>query len=71
MRPLLDSEVEFSWIMHGEIFYYGVRDLIYESTITTQKDDVIGDAVEAFMAGLQIKLHGYNSQIKNRSLRRI
>ncbi|MFQ3357776.1 MAG: hypothetical protein ACI85H_001764, partial [Paracoccaceae bacterium] len=25
MRPLLDSEVEFSWIMHGEIFYYGVR----------------------------------------------
>ncbi len=52
-----DCEVEFAWIMHGGIFYYGVRDLIYESALETQKDRVIADAVAAFMAGLHIKLN--------------
>lgn len=51
------SEIEFAWVMHGGIFYYGVRDLIYESTLETQKHRVITDAVAAFMAGLHIKLH--------------
>jgi AcrR family transcriptional regulator len=51
-----DCEVEFAWVMHGGIFYYGVRDLIYESTLETQKERVIADAVAAFMAGLRIKL---------------
>ena len=55
--PRKDCEVEFAWIMHGGIFYYGVRDLIYESALETQKDRVIADAVAAFMAGLDIKLH--------------
>jgi AcrR family transcriptional regulator len=55
--PPKDCEVEFAWIMHGGIFYYGVRDLIYESALETHKDRVITDAVAAFMAGLHIKLH--------------
>jgi len=55
-RAPSDCEVEFVWIMHGGIFYYGVRDLIYESAISTDKTKVIRDAVEAFMAGLKIKL---------------
>jgi AcrR family transcriptional regulator len=53
-----DCEVEFAWIMHGGIFYYGVRDLIYESAQTTDKERVIADAIAAFMAGLEIKLIG-------------
>lgn len=52
-----DCEVEFAWIMHGGIFYHGVRDLIYESAISTDKERVISDAIEAFMAGLSIKLN--------------
>jgi AcrR family transcriptional regulator len=56
-RDPKDCEIEFAWVMHGGIFYYGVRDLIYESTLKTQKDRVIADAVAAFMAGLHIKLH--------------
>ncbi len=56
-RPARDCEVEFAWVMHGGIFYYGVRDLIYESAISTDKTRVIADAIEAFMAGLRIKLH--------------
>jgi AcrR family transcriptional regulator len=53
-----DCEVEFAWVMHGGIFYYGVRDLIYESALSTDKNRVIADAVAAFMAGLRIKLEG-------------
>ena len=56
-EPALDCEVEFAWIMHGGIFYYGVRDLIYDSVISTDKERVISDAIVAFMAGLEIKLH--------------
>lgn len=56
-QPAKDCEIEFAWVMHGGIFYYGVRDLIYESTLETQKHRVIADAVAAFMAGLHIKLH--------------
>jgi len=55
-RPSSDSEVEFAWFMHGGIFYYGVRDLVYESALETRKDRVISDAVAAFVAGLRIKL---------------
>lgn len=51
-----DCEVEFAWIMHGGIFYYGVRDLIYESVLSNDKERVIADAIVAFMAGLEIKL---------------
>lgn len=56
-QPARDCEVEFAWVMHGGIFYYGVRDLIYESALSTDKERVIADATEAFMAGLRIKLH--------------
>ncbi|WP_273510062.1 TetR/AcrR family transcriptional regulator [Planktotalea frisia] len=54
--PAKDCEVEFAWIMHGGIFYYGIRDLIYDSAISTDKKRVIEDAIAAFMAGLKIKL---------------
>ncbi|SEM89645.1 transcriptional regulator, TetR family [Loktanella fryxellensis] len=54
--PATDSEIEFAWVMHGGIFYYGVRDLIYDSALETRKDRVVADAVAAFVAGLKIKL---------------
>lgn len=57
-RVARDCEVEFAWVMHGGIFYYGVRDLIYESAIETDKAQVIADAVAAFVAGLRLKLDG-------------
>jgi hypothetical protein len=54
-RPARDDEVEFAWIMHGGIFYYGVRDLIYESCVSADKRTVIADSVEALLAGLALK----------------
>lgn len=55
-EPARDCEVEFIWVMHGGLFYYGVRDLIYGTALPTAKDRVIADTVAAMMAGLRIKL---------------
>lgn len=46
------DEVEFAWVMHGGIFYYGVRKLIYESHVEEDKRVVIEAAVEAFVHGV-------------------
>lgn len=55
-KPAADCELEFVWVMHGGIIYYGIRKLIYESAISTNKSQIIEDAIEAFIAGLRIKL---------------
>lgn len=44
-----DEEVEFAWIMHGGIFYYGVRTLIYEASILNNKSFVIETAIDSFL----------------------
>lgn len=44
-----DEEVEFAWIMHGGIFYYGVRTLIYEASILNNKAFVIETAIDGFL----------------------
>lgn len=44
-----DEEVEAAWIMHGGIFYYGVRTLIYEVSILDNKSFVIETAIDAFL----------------------
>lgn len=55
-KPASDCELEFVWVMHGGIIYYGIRDLIYDSAISQNKSQIIEDAIDAFVAGLQIKL---------------
>lgn len=54
-RPATDAEIEFAWVMHGGIFYYGVRDLIYESAVSGDKSEVIADTVAALLFGLRRK----------------
>ncbi|SMY08052.1 TetR/AcrR family transcriptional regulator [Flavimaricola marinus] len=51
-----DAQVEFVWTMHGGIFYYGVRKLIYESNVSDDQDTVIATAIEALLAVLPGKL---------------
>ena len=53
-----DPEVEFAWTIHGGIFYYGVRVLIYESAVASDKEQVLEDAVDALLLGLRKKLTG-------------
>jgi AcrR family transcriptional regulator len=47
------AEVEMAWVFHSGIFYYGVRKYIYESPVLEDKEQMIRDAVDAFLAGYE------------------
>src|ERR1700675_3510109 len=47
------SELEMAWVFHGGIFYYGVRKYIYESPVLEDKEQMISDALDAFLAGYE------------------
>jgi hypothetical protein len=51
-----DAQIEFVWTIHGGIFYYGVRKLIYESNVSDDKATVIATAVEALLSVLPARL---------------
>jgi len=46
------TELELGWVMHGGIFYYGVRKHIYESPVLDDKSRMISDALDVFLAGI-------------------
>lgn len=54
--PPRDDEVELVWIVHGGLFYHGVRSLIFENAASDDRPLMIRDAVEALVAGLRAKL---------------
>jgi AcrR family transcriptional regulator len=45
------AELELAWVLHGGIFYYGVRKYIYESPVLEDKERIISDALDIFLAG--------------------
>ena len=45
------SELEMAWVFHSGIFYYGVRKYIYESPVLEDKEQMISDALDVFLAG--------------------
>src|SRR6202048_291535 len=47
------SELEMAWVFHSGIFYYGVRKYIYESPVLEDKERMISDAVDAYLAGFE------------------
>ena len=42
-----------AWVFHSGIFYYGVRKYIYESPVLNDKEQMICNAVDAFLAGYE------------------
>jgi AcrR family transcriptional regulator len=46
-------ELELAWVFHSGVFYYGVRKYIYESPVLEEKEQMIADALDAFLAGYQ------------------
>src|SRR6266566_8240076 len=48
-----ESELEMAWVFHGGIFYYGVRKYIYESLVLEDKEQMISDALDVFLAGFE------------------
>jgi AcrR family transcriptional regulator len=47
------AELEMAWVFHSGIFYYGVRKYIYESPVLEDKTQMIGDALDVFLAGFE------------------
>jgi AcrR family transcriptional regulator len=47
------SEIEMAWVLQSGIFYYGVRKYIFESPVLEDKRQVIGDALDVFLAGFE------------------
>jgi AcrR family transcriptional regulator len=47
------AELEMAWVFHSGIFYYGVRKYIYESPVLEHKAQMIGGALDVFLAGFE------------------
>jgi len=47
------SELEMAWVLQSGIFYYGVRKYIFESPVMEDKNQMIGDALDVFLAGFR------------------
>ena len=47
------SELEIAWVFHSGIFYYGVRKYIYEFPVLEDKEQMISDALDVFLAGFE------------------
>jgi AcrR family transcriptional regulator len=49
--PLSEREIEMFWGLHGRIFYIAIRRFVYETPTPDRLDDIIRDAVKAFLDG--------------------
>jgi AcrR family transcriptional regulator len=47
------SELEMAWVFHGGIFYYGIRKYIYESVVLDDKEQMISDALDVYLASFE------------------
>ena len=47
------QELELAWVFHSGVFYYGVRKYIYESPVLEDREQMIADALDGFLAGYQ------------------
>jgi AcrR family transcriptional regulator len=45
------AELELAWVFHSGIFYHGVRKYIYGSPVLEDKERMICDALDVFLAG--------------------
>ncbi len=45
------AEIEMAWVFHGGIFYYGVRRYIYEMAPLQEKEEMIANAIDGYLAG--------------------
>jgi AcrR family transcriptional regulator len=50
--PLSELELEHLWVMHGGLFYYGVRKHIYQSRVGEDFPAIVERTVAAMLAGI-------------------
>ncbi|AXS41774.1 TetR/AcrR family transcriptional regulator [Breoghania sp. L-A4] len=66
VEPPSSAELELGWILHGGIFYYGLRKHIYEIPVMENKARVIANALDVFLEGAA---HMFGAGIKVRTTR--
>jgi AcrR family transcriptional regulator len=49
--PISEREIELFWGLHGRIFYIAIRRFVYNTPIPKHLDDIVRDAVAAFLVG--------------------
>lgn len=52
--PLSERETEMFWGLHGRIFYLAIRRFVYETPTPAHFDDIVRDAVRAFLEGSKV-----------------
>jgi AcrR family transcriptional regulator len=52
------TEMELAWVLHGGIFYYGVRKHIFGADVFEDKSQVISNALHVFLEGLGSAVSG-------------
>ncbi|WP_342070945.1 TetR/AcrR family transcriptional regulator [Yoonia algicola] len=50
--PLTNEEFEAAWMMHGGIFYYGVRRYVYGGNVGATTEQLVQSSVTLFMDGM-------------------
>ena len=53
-----EREVDYAWVMHGGIYYYGVRTLVYQQAQLDKLDFVIRSSIDAFLMELNLLREG-------------
>jgi AcrR family transcriptional regulator len=46
------ADLELAWVLHGGIFYYGVRKVIFDAPVMEQKSRFISNALDVFLEGI-------------------
>ncbi len=60
--PIRPEEVELFWTLHGGIFYYGVRKVVYGFACPIGKEQMIANAVAAFLDGAASVMRGFAAE---------
>lgn len=47
-----DAEVEYAWVMHGGIYYYGIRSVVYGHPTKVGREFAIRSSIDAFLSQL-------------------
>lgn len=55
-RDAQPEEVELFWTLHGGIFYYGVREVVYQLPMGVDRATMIANAVDVFVVGASAAL---------------
>lgn len=50
--PPAQGDIELAWILHGGVFYYGVRKYVFDLRVHDDKAEVISSVLDVFFEGI-------------------